>query len=259
MNFRHVMLCASSLFLATGCVLQAHLLPAASASGNEGDANLGSASSGFTAVFKANNTPLFGIYDENTTSAVLTGACKPGDLIVILGTYGVTQKTSAFCPENGVWSVNFEMDNLAGYSSSDSMQPITAGTRGSSNASADIRFTYSPTTIPAAGAESSISNQYGKDYLFLYVGGTTSTGGFSQVISHIGLTQKAQYQYRMEIYRSGSALLNLGAKGSMKDAIEIPGSYTWQNGDTVKVTPFDSSGDKSTISISIPNPAGVGI
>ncbi len=257
MNFRYVLLCLSSVFFSTGCVLQAHLIPAIA--NVESEVNLGSSQSGFTAVFKANNTPLFGIYDENTTAAVLTGICKPGNLVIILGAYGVTQKNSVFCPENGIWSVDFDMSNLAGYSSSDSMQPITAGTRGTSNVSVDIRFTYSPTTIPAAGAESSISNQNGKDFLFLYVGGTNSTGGFSQAISHIGLTQKAQYQYRLEIYRSGSALVNLGTKDSMKDAIEVPGSYTWQNGDTVKVTPFDSSGDKSSINIAIPNPAGVGI
>ncbi|WP_374033341.1 hypothetical protein ACES2I_11115 [Bdellovibrio bacteriovorus] len=256
MNFRYVLLCLTALFT-PGCVLQAHLTPAIA--NIESDVNLGSSQSGFSAVFKANNTPLFGIYDENTTAAVLTGICKPGNLVVILGAYGVTQKSSVFCPENGIWSIDFDMGDLAGYSSSDSMQPITAGTRGTSNVSVDIRFTYSPTTIPAAGAVSSVSNQNGKDFLFLSVGGNTSNGGFSQAISHIGLTQKAQYQYRLEVYRSGAALLSLGVKDSMKDAIELPVSYTWQNGDTVKVTPFDSSGDKSSISIAIPNPAGVGI
>lgn len=257
MNFRYVLLCLTTALFSTGCVLQAHLTPAIA--NIESEANLGSSQSGFTAVFKANNTPLFGVYDENTTTAVLTGVCKPGNLIVILGSYGIAQKSSVFCPETGIWSIDLDMSNLAGYSSSDSMQPITAGTRGTSNVSVDIRFTYSPTTIPAAGAGSSISSQNGKSFLFLYVGGTISTGGFSQVISHIGLTQKAQYQYRVEIYRSGSALVSLGAQESMIDSIELPGSYTWQNGDTVKVTPFDSSGDKSSINISIPNPAGVGI
>ncbi|AFY01988.1 hypothetical protein Bdt_2305 [Bdellovibrio bacteriovorus str. Tiberius] len=238
-------------------MLQAHLTPAIANVENE--VNLGSSQAGFTAVFKANNTPLFGIYDENTTSAVLTGVCKPGDLIVILGAGEVVKNPSLFCPENGVWSTSIDLTIYPGYSSSDSTQPISASTRGSSNSSVNIHLTYSPTAIPAAGAGSYIYFSNGKTYLSSIAGGGTQTGSFSQRISHIGLTQKMQYQYRMEIYRAGSLHLTLGTSTSLTSPLEITAPYTWQNGDTVKVTPFDSSGDKSSINVAIPDPAGVSI
>ncbi|WP_374000134.1 hypothetical protein [Bdellovibrio bacteriovorus] len=255
MKTLYVLFCLVPLVFSTGCALQAQLTPA-EANSAEGDTNLGSSQSGFTAVFKANNTHLLGVYDENTTAATISGSCKPGDLITILSGEDLIKNKSVFCSSDGTWSAIVNLSNYPGYSTIDA-NAITASTRGSTNASASVLFTYSPTALPSLGAGTDISTYGGKTTLSFVVGGQAGTIGLSNSISHIGLTQKRQYKYRIEIYRSGSSLLNLGELTELSTRIEITSPYTWQNGDTIKVTPFDSSGDQPSISISIPDPQGV--
>ncbi|UXR63238.1 hypothetical protein EZJ49_09120 [Bdellovibrio bacteriovorus] len=258
MKNRYVLFCLISLIFSTGCVLQAHLTPT-EANASEGDTNLGSSQSAFTAVFKANNTHLLGLYDENTTAATIGGVCKPGDLIMMAGADELVHSPSVFCTDNGTWSVPVDLTVYPGYSAHDAYQTITASTRGSTNTSATIRFTYSPTTIPAAGAAASIDTYAGKTTARLFIGGQGGTGALSANVSHVGLTQKKQYQYRLEIYRSGSLLMTLGEIAELSTAIEVTSPYTWQNGDTLKATPFDATGDKPGISVSIPDSQPVSI
>lgn len=256
MRNRYVLLCLTLLLFSTGCVLQAHLTPS-EANASEGDTNQGASQSAFTAVFKANNTHLLGLYDENTTAATIGGVCKPGDLIIILGAEDIIKNKSVFCSSDGTWSTNIDLSLYPGHSAHDAYQSITASTRGSTNTSVAIRFTYSPTILPAAGAESYISTYAGKTILSFLVGGSGGSSALNSKISHIGLTQKKQYKYRIEIYRSGSSLLDLGEVTELSTDVEITAPYTWQNGDTIKVTPFDSSGDKPSINISVPDPQPV--
>lgn len=192
-----------------------------------------------------------GLYDENTTAATVSGVCKPGDVIVLDGyAVGLTASSTVFCPESGTWNTSFDL-NVNPKSSSYGTNSLIASTRGSSTSTALIHLTYSPTTFPTADSWADFYTDGPKQFVVLYVGGANSSSLNSR-ISHLGLTQKKQYQYRLEIYRGGSVLMNLGTVDSLTATKEITAPYTWQNGDTVKVTAFDSSGDGPTESYPLP-------
>ncbi|WP_374030108.1 hypothetical protein [Bdellovibrio bacteriovorus] len=242
---------------AVGCALEGDVSQLGSGSliGGKGDFVTGNSNQSFTAVFKANNTDYYGVYDENTTSAVIGGKCTPGSAIrvqVQLAARIVTQE-GTFCGSDGTWSIDAASglfmggvltgggDGLKG----GSFPGVLVTETGSAASNAQVSVLFSPTRFPL---DLSASLNDSGAFITAYSG--VSGANASGIVRNIGLTNKKQYQYRFEIIRAGAPIVTMGPFASAAlEYVPVPSDYSWQNGDTVRITAYDSEGTADTIDI----------
>lgn len=241
----------SSIFVYTGCDMKGNISGASTALDNlnGGGSKISASGADFTAIFQANSTQAVGVYDENTTSGTIGGKCTPGAIIKLTST--ITDQNSVFCNPNGTWSVNVENKVWTGSSwtggytngsAGGSGEGLLVSEVGTASATTTFNIIYSPTTFPPK-SNASHSVQGADTYLWVTMGDAWSSD-LNGAISNIGLTSGKQYQYRLDIMRSGSILFTLSPFSAVGGVSKTtPSSYTWQNGDVVRITAFDSSGD----------------